>query len=223
MSRKFLVALVLVGLALALPVLAFAAAPAQTNSTTVTLNAENNSGETGTAVLTDMGNNQIKVDVTVSGEPAGASQPMHIHSGQCGPALGAVVYPLTPLVNGKSTTTVNASLASIMDGNHAINGHKSAQEVNVFVYCGNLTAVSAAANATSTSTASTATATTAPAVAATTAPTMAAATPAATTTVTPGALPTTGGDAGSLIPLVLALGLLALGAGFMVRRSSANQ
>ncbi len=218
MSRKFLVALVLVGLALALPVLAFAAAPAQTNSTTITLNAENNSGETGTAVLTDLGNNQVKVDVTVSGEPAGASQPMHIHNGQCGPNLGGVALPLTPLVNGKSTTTVNASLASILDGNHAINGHKSAQEVNVFVFCGNLTAASAAANATSTSTA-----TTAPAVAATTAPTMAAATPAATSTVTPGALPTTGGDAGSLIPLVAALGLLALGAGLMVRRSGANQ
>ena len=42
---------------------------------------------------------------------AGASQPAHIHEGQCGPTLGKVVYPPTNVVNGTSTTTIDATMA----------------------------------------------------------------------------------------------------------------
>ena len=120
MSRfKYLAVLLVLGTFLAIPVFAYAAAPSAASPLTITLATLNNSGESGTAVLTDLGNGQIKVDVTITGEPAGGSNPMHIHTGQCGPTLGSVQYPLTNVVNGTSTTTVSASLASIMDGNHA--------------------------------------------------------------------------------------------------------
>src|SRR3989344_5268545 len=68
----------------------------------VTLNALNNSGEQGTAVLSDM-SGKTKVVVSVSGAPVDIPQPAHIHVGSC-PAPGAVKYPLTSLMNGVSET-----------------------------------------------------------------------------------------------------------------------
>src|SRR5512140_97710 len=89
MSRKIFISLVVLSALLALPVLAFASGPYQTaQPVTVTLTALNNSGQTGTATLTDVGNGQVKVDLAITGEPAGADEPVHIHSGQCGATLG---------------------------------------------------------------------------------------------------------------------------------------
>ncbi len=141
---KYLVILAICVMVLAVPAFASAAAPHATGPITVTLATLNNSGESGTATLTDLGNGQTKVEVTITGEPSGASNPMHIHSGQCGPTLGGVVFPLSPVVNGTSTTTVATSLDSIMDGKHAINGHKSAAEIGTYVFCGNIPAAAAA-------------------------------------------------------------------------------
>jgi hypothetical protein len=104
----------------------------------IILDAENASGETGTATLTDLGNGKTMVDVAIAGEPDGASQPMHIHEGQCGPTLGKVIFPLTNLEKGKSSTTIDAALDTLMTGGFAINGHKSAQEITVYVFCGNI-------------------------------------------------------------------------------------
>ncbi len=197
MSRfKLLAILAICVVALTIPALASAAAPHATSPVTINLGTLNNSGESGTAVLTDLGNGQTKVDVTITGEPSGASNPMHIHTGQCGPTLGGVAFPLTPVVNGTSTTTVATSLASIMDGNHAINGHKSAAEIGTYVFCGNIP--NAAASST------------------TAAPTSA---PAATpTTSTPSTVPTTGGNPFASLSLVVLAGLVLLGGGLFVRR-----
>jgi hypothetical protein len=139
MSRtKLLVVLLVLGALLAVPLLASAAAPSAMGPLTITLAELNNSGESGTAVLTDLGGGQTKVDVTVKGEPADGSHPMHIHTGQCGPTLGPVVYPLTNVVGGTSTTTIAATLDSLMDGNHAVNVHKSKAEIGTYVACGNI-------------------------------------------------------------------------------------
>ena len=80
------------------------AGTAAANTMLVQFAAENNSGETGGAVLTEV-NGKTTVLITIVGEPTGASQPAHIHDGGCGPTLGKVVYPLTNVVNGVSTTT----------------------------------------------------------------------------------------------------------------------
>jgi hypothetical protein len=111
-------------------------------STTVELTEQNGSGMTGTAVLTDMGNGTTMVQVQVDNAGTGP-QPIHIHMGTCDNLDPKPQYPLTNLENGMSETTVNASLASLMDGNHAINVHKSSAEVQVYVACGNIEAMAA--------------------------------------------------------------------------------
>jgi hypothetical protein len=135
LSLALLMALALVG-----------SAAAQSSSVTVTLASQNNSGVSGTATLTAMGN-QTQVVVNVTGEPAGGSEPDHIHVGSC-PTVGAVKYPLANVVNGTSTTMVNAPLSSLTTGGYAINLHQSAANISHYVACGDIMA----ANATSTST-----------------------------------------------------------------------
>jgi len=115
------------------------------DTVTVTLSPENNSGISGTATLTPMGS-QTQVVINVTGEPAGASEPDHIHTGQCGPSLGGVKFPLKNVENGTSTTTVNATLASLETGGFAINLHESAANIGHFIACGNIPAMAASPN-----------------------------------------------------------------------------
>ena len=109
---------------------------------TVTLSPENNSGITGTATLTDMGNGQTQVSVRIT--PTSGDHPAHIHSGNCGPTLGAVVYPLTNVQNGTSTTVVETSLADVQTGGFAINLHESPTNIPTYVACGNILAAAQA-------------------------------------------------------------------------------
>ena len=108
------------------------------DSATVTLSALNGSGETGTATLTKSGEKQTKVVLSVMGAPAGVNQPVHIHKGTCAKLDPKPAFPLSPVVDGKSETTVNASLDSLQKDGYAINGHKSAQDVKTYVFCGNV-------------------------------------------------------------------------------------
>jgi len=169
---------------------------AQTPST-ITLNAQNNSGETGTATLTDLGDGTTRVDVTVSGEPAGASQPMHIHTGTCDNLNPAPAFPLQNLENGKSSTVITTTMQTLLASPYALNGHKSAEELTVYVFCGDISATAAQGTTTATgeaTTAGTEAATTAATTQATTAATTAAtteATTAATTAATTEASATT--------------------------------
>jgi Cu/Zn superoxide dismutase len=132
--------------AFALAVTTAVAWPAQTEaqqSVTINLSAQNDSGQTGTAVLTPDGSG-TKVVLTLSNAPG--PHPAHIHAGSC-PTPGAVVFPLTTVTNGKSETTVAASIADILRAPHAVNVHKSPQEIPVYTACGNVTAAAAAAPA----------------------------------------------------------------------------
>jgi 2-oxoglutarate dehydrogenase E2 component (dihydrolipoamide succinyltransferase) len=58
-----------------------------------------------------------------------------------------VVFPLTSLMHGRSETTVAAPMADIMRAPHAINIHKSPQEIPVYTACGNVSAAASAAPA----------------------------------------------------------------------------
>lgn len=107
---------------------------------TVKLAPQNNSGESGTATLTEEGG-KTKVVVSVTGQSAGVAQPMHIHKGTCDKLDPKPTYGLPSLVNGKSEATVDVSLADLQKGGYAINGHKSAQEVSTYVYCGAIPAM----------------------------------------------------------------------------------
>jgi plastocyanin len=119
-------------------------APATSSQTvTLALKAQNQSGETGTAKIYDE-NGVATVEVEMTGEPTGATQPMHIHLKSCAD-LGAVKYPLTNLVGGKSETKLTITTAQLLSQLPlAINVHKSAVAANVYVSCGDIQTSSAA-------------------------------------------------------------------------------
>ena len=108
------------------------------DTATTTLQSQNKSGESGTATLTRAGDNATKVVLEIQGVPAVVSQPVHIHKGSCAKLDPKPAYPLSPVVNGKSETTVKVSLDSLQKGGYAINGHKSAQEAATYVFCGEI-------------------------------------------------------------------------------------
>ena len=125
-----------VALTLGLLVLGVTSFAQAADSASAKLAPQNNSGESGTATLTKAGDNQTKVVLEVKGGPSGTPQPVHIHKGTCDKLDPKPAYPLSPVINGKSESTVNASLDSLEKGGYAINGHKSAQDAKTYVFCG---------------------------------------------------------------------------------------
>jgi len=120
-------------------VLAFVAVAsgASAQETKVKLDALGSSGESGTATLTAAGDS-TKVVLDVPG--AKGTQPVHIHKGTCSQLDPKPTFPLSPVVNGKSETTVKAPLKDLTAGGFAINGHKSAQDIKTYVFCGEIKA-----------------------------------------------------------------------------------
>lgn len=115
-----------------------ASAAAATSTLTVDLGAQNGSGETGTAALTQKPEG-VEVVITLANAPATA-QPAHIHMGTCA-NLGAPEHPLTSVTAGNSTTvlkgvTIDQLLAKPM----AINVHKSTSDLATYVACGDIKA-----------------------------------------------------------------------------------
>jgi len=116
------------------------AALALDDTITVKLEAQNNSGQTGTATLMPEGD-KTKVVILLSNAPSGIAQPAHIHLGQCDNLDKAPKWKLESVKDGSSTTVVPASLDTILKDKVAINIHKSAAEAQVYVSCGNITPV----------------------------------------------------------------------------------
>ena len=102
----------------------------------IVLGAGRDGDQNGTATLTEKGN-QTVVTLAIQPGAAGAIQPAHIHVGQC-PAPDAVKYPLTNVVDGKSSTTLDVKLSDLLKGGMAINVHLSAQDIGKYVACGNV-------------------------------------------------------------------------------------
>ena len=106
----------------------------------ITLDEVDSSGQSGTATLTEM-DSMTQVVLSIS---AGSSQSelVHIHTGQCGDTLGGVAHSLTNFAGGSgaSTTMVEGTLASLQNGDHAINAH-DASDASVYTVCGNIPAV----------------------------------------------------------------------------------
>jgi len=192
------------------------------DSLTVSLAAQNNSGESGTAQLTDMGGGKTRVVLALSGAPNGVAQPVHIHEGTCATLNPTPKYPLTNLANGKSETVVDVSMSELLSKPYAINAHKSAQEVSVYVTCGNIVHNAAAAAPAGTNAA--------PSYAApsTTAPLATGTGGGTATTQAPTTLPATGAartggasDFRLLAVLLLTMGVIATG--IALRRRAARQ
>ncbi len=107
------------------------------DSLTVQLSPENNSGQSGTATLTDLGDGTTRVVLSLT-DLGATPQPVHIHDGTCATLNPTPKYPLTNMVNGKSETVVKVSMSQLLAQPFAINAHKSAQEVPVYTACGNI-------------------------------------------------------------------------------------
>jgi len=106
-------------------------------SVIVKLAAQNSSGETGTAALTQTGPD-VSVSVTMTGAGT-VAQPIHIHEGTCAKLNPKPLYPLTTVQNGTSMTTLkNMQLSALQTGGFAINVHKSTTDIPAYVACGDI-------------------------------------------------------------------------------------
>jgi hypothetical protein len=104
---------------------------------TVPITAQNKSGQTGTATLTQDGDDVV---VTIAMKGTGSDpEPAHIHPGTCAKLNPAPKYPLSNIVDGKSTTKVaGVKLADLQTGGFAINVHKSTSDIGTYVACGDI-------------------------------------------------------------------------------------
>jgi len=108
------------------------------HSLTINLGAQNNSKQDGQAWLTDTSNG-LRVKLQVHNEPAGASEPAHIHQGTCAKLNPAPWKPLTNVINGASVTTLpGVTLAELKKAHYAINVHESAANLKHYVSCGDI-------------------------------------------------------------------------------------
>ena len=107
---------------------------------TVNLGEQNNSGESGTARLTAQGDKtKIVLDLrNPSAMMASETQPAHIHKGSCAKLDPTPAYALADVMDGKSVSTVDVKLDVLRQGAFAINVHKSAEEIQTYVACGDI-------------------------------------------------------------------------------------
>ena len=109
---------------------------AGSDETTVELAAVGDSGQTGSVTLTTDGDmTTVVVDVD---DPVSSSQPAHIHEGTCDDLNPAPAYGLTNVEDGSSDTTVDAPLDELIEGDYAINLHMSADDLETYTSCGDI-------------------------------------------------------------------------------------
>lgn len=113
------------------------ALPSVSNEMDLVLDEQNSSGQSGTAKLTEE-DDKVKVTLNIDSFPEDIAQPAHIHAGACA-NLGAIIYTLNNVENGKSETVVASSMDRLRSQQPlAINVHKSESDFNTSVACGNL-------------------------------------------------------------------------------------
>lgn len=82
---------------------------------TVSLKAIGDWKQSGTVTLTDLPGNQTKIDISLGGTAPKVTQPAAIYAGTCATQSAEVQYPLNPVVNGKSSTTLDVNITAILD------------------------------------------------------------------------------------------------------------
>jgi hypothetical protein len=108
-------------------------AAAGSGELTLTLAEQQGSGQSGTAVLTAVGDARTRIAVELS-SPPGPAQPSHVHSGTCD-EIGPVVEPLESVEDGKAESVVQMSLDELQRGGLLVHAHKSEGEPKVSVAC----------------------------------------------------------------------------------------
>ena len=103
----------------------------------VELGAQEGSDESGTAMITPAGEGKVKVVVEAENAPSEA-QPSHIHEGTCDNPNPQPKYPLSNVEDGKAESTVDTTLNELQSADYYVNIHKSADEADVIVACGDI-------------------------------------------------------------------------------------
>jgi hypothetical protein len=109
----------------------------QTESRTLQLETLNDSGVTGTAVLTDNGDGttRVAVEVDAAGHP---DMPAHIHPGTCTNLTPQPRYPLQNAIDGVSETDIDVPLEELFAGGLALNLHASPDDFETYTACAEL-------------------------------------------------------------------------------------
>lgn len=103
----------------------------------VDLAEQNNSGISGVAVLTELGDAQTEVAVWLDDE-AGTPRPAHIHAGTCA-TIGGVEFPLENVTDEFSNTTIASDFETLEAmGPLSINAHESEALLDNYIACGNI-------------------------------------------------------------------------------------
>ena len=102
------------------------------------LEEQNGSAESGTALLTTVGDRtRVVIELeSRSASPVARRRPAHIHKGTCEDLDPTPAYALNDVQAGKSTSTVDAKLSDLGDGKYVINVHASADNIERYVACG---------------------------------------------------------------------------------------
>ncbi len=107
------------------------------------MGAENNSGQSGFALLTPLsgGRTRVELDILPGNDPRKVAA--HVHDGRCG-EIGAIKAGLTDLeasaaAGGHFTSTTEIALAldTLLKGTFAINVH-DARDFSLYVSCGEI-------------------------------------------------------------------------------------
>lgn len=117
--------------------LGLAACGGQAESRTLQLATLNDSGVTGTAVLTDNGDGTTRVEVEVESDGY-TDMPAHIHPGTCANLTPQPRYPLQNVVDGTSTTDIEVPLDDLFAGGLALNLHASPDDFETYTACAEL-------------------------------------------------------------------------------------
>jgi hypothetical protein len=108
----------------------------------ISLDEQNGSAESGTALLTTEGDKtRVVIDLeSRSATPVAKRQPAHIHKGSCEKLDPTPAYALNDVRAGKSTSLVDERLTDLEKDAVVINVHESADKIERYVACGVISA-----------------------------------------------------------------------------------
>lgn len=108
-----------------------------TKSTTVSIDEIDGSGVSGIARLETVGPEDAQIDVELEGAPRGPLA-LHVHSGGCGTESAEPSHVVEPAVDGKSSSTVGASVQGLTRGGFSLSVHANEDPRSDHIACGNI-------------------------------------------------------------------------------------
>jgi len=120
-----------------------AAAPAKIvvpRTATIVMRSMSDAGQSGSATLTDLGGNKTRITIMLSNLQKDSAQPANIHAGTCIDFAKEAQYALSPVIKGRSVTTLNVNIGALIDkAPQSIRVRTDAVTPNVpFAACGEL-------------------------------------------------------------------------------------